>query len=445
VKRTTAGLLLATSVIAGSLAGAVLTALRSDGIAAGVTVASVDISGLSKAQAKERLSPVLKRLRTNPIVLRVEDREWRVRLRELGMSPDPDSTVAKAYDIGRHGNWVHQSIVRLFRGGTGKSLPVSIAFDLEKLDDALSDIARVAGRKHKDAKLRVVGGQFFIQPERSGIKVDVGRCAQDIAALSWHGKPVDLALVEDKPEVTGDDLRTIDGRLAGFTTRFPAFRLNRTHNIRLAVKMLDGALIKAGQAFSFNTVVGPRLKKLGYRDAPIFRNGELEPGTGGGVCQVSSTVYNAALYADLEILERSHHSGSVPYVPLGRDATVAYGLLDLRFRNNTPAPIYISAEIAGNRLTVGIYGSKSSLRDVAIQRTEPKRIPHRTITYTDASLPPGARVTKRPGHGGYSVSTYRVVKNNGVVIRRERISSDLYRPLHTKIALGPAVVSAQAQ
>ncbi|MDO8588094.1 MAG: VanW family protein [Armatimonadota bacterium] len=439
MKRRTAILLLAISVMVGSISGAVITTLRSDSIAAGVSVAGVDVSGLTMREARQRLSPIVKQIRARPITLSADGREWRVGLRDLGMSPDLDATIEKARAIGRGGNWAGRFIARWFRGGSGKNLDISIAFDLSRLDRGLSDIARSVERKHKDAKLRFAGGRITVEPEQPGVKVDVGRCARDISALSWRDEPIELGLVEDKPDVTAADLRRIDGPLSSYTTRFPAWRANRTHNIHLAVRTLDGAVVKPGEVFSFNETVGPRLKKLGYLDAPVFRNGELEPGTGGGVCQLSSTAYNAALLADLRILRRSHHSGSVPYVPLGRDATVAYGLVDLKFRNTTAAPVYIAAGIKGNRLTVTIYGSSAFKREVVITGVGARRVPHGTITYQDPSLPPGARVVKRSGHSGFSISTYRTVKENGVAIRRERISHDVYRPLHTKVAVGPRI------
>lgn len=437
VKRTTTALVLILTAIAGTISGLVVTTLNSDRIAAGVTVAGMPVGGLTQAEARQRLSPLIRQVRERPLILQVGDSDVRITLRQLRMSPNPQATVEKAYEIGRKGNWLQRFIVLYFPDAGEKRLGVSIAFDLERLDRVLEGICRPFERKHKDAKLRIVAGAFVIEREQPGIKVDVGRCAQDIIANAWRGKPIRLALVEDTPDVMADDLRSIDTSLSSFTTRFSTWKRNRTFNIHLAVKSLDGALTKPGEVFSFNKAVGPRLKKLGYREAPVFVNGELEPGTGGGVCQLSTTVYNAALLANMKIIRRSHHSGKVAYAPLGRDATVAYGAVDLKFRNTGSVPIYIAAVINRSRLTVTLYGSAADKSRTQIVSGAVKRLPHGTVFYTDRSLKPGVRVVKRPGQIGYEVSTYRIVTETGGKVKKERVSFDRYKPLHTKIAVGP--------
>ena len=438
MKRKSAVILLALALAAGTVCGVVVATLGSDTIAAGVSIVGVDVGGLTRNQVRDRMSPVVRRIRAEPVTLIAGDRQWRVGLRRLGMSPDLDASVARAYAIGRQGGSIRQFIVRFFRAGAGKDLGLQIAFDLPRLDVEISRLARAVERPHRDAKLYVQNGVFIIEPERPGIKLDAGKCARDVMlAVTPHGiEPVRLSVVEDKPDVTSADLQSIDTLLATFTTRYPAFRKNRTHNIHLALKPLDGALVGAGEVFSFNNTVGPRLKELGYRDAPVFVHGELEPGTGGGVCQVSTTVYNAALLADMQILQRSHHSSPVPYVPMGRDATVAYGLLDLRFRNTASNPIYITARAKGSRLTVSIYGSGADKREVEIRQSSAFRLPHTTHTLTSKTLAPGTRVLKTEGHDGYSLKVYRIVKLDGAVIRRQLVSRDVYRPLHTKVVVG---------
>ncbi|MDO8684038.1 MAG: VanW family protein [Armatimonadota bacterium] len=439
MKRTTGVLLLALALFAGSLAGVVVATLRSETVATGVTIAGVDVGGITKRQVRERISPTIKQIRSRYVVLQAEDKKWRFLLQELGMSPDMDGAIAKAYAIGRRGNAIQRFIERCLPGGGYKKLRVDIAFDGARLEAALDGVARRIERTHKDAKLRVVGGRFLIEPEQSGVMLDVAKCARDIQESLGIGndEPISLTLIEDKPDVTAADLRPIDTRLSIYTTTFSTGKLNRSHNIGLATGRLDGAIVKPGQVFSFNKTVGPRIGKLGYREAPVFINGELTPGTGGGVCQVSTTIYNAALYANMEIVQRSHHSGPVAYVPKGRDATVVYGALDLKFRNPGTAAVYISTGVTGGRITAAMYGAGADKREVEITRSAAIRIPQKVFVYQDNSLEPGARVIVRDGYDGYSVRTYRTVKQNGVVVKRETISKDRYLPLHTKVAVGP--------
>lgn len=446
MKRITAALLIGVAIAAGTLAGVVVSTLKSDRMANGVTIAGVDVTGLTKSDARDRISPMIKGLRSRPLVLRIQGRELQASLPRLGMSPNIEATTNAAFAIGRKGNWLQQFIARAFRNTGGRDVGVNIEFDLDRLDGALDDIGRRVGHRHKDARLRMEHGALVIDPEQPGVKIDVSKAATDIvlaaSVMGTQSRPIDLSFTTDKPEVTAKDLRTVDGVLSSYTTRFPAWKRDRTHNIILAAKSLDGTLLKPGELFSFNKLVGPRLKKLGYRDAPIFVNGELEPGTGGGICQVSSTAYNTALLSNFKIVQRDHHAGPVTYVPKGRDATVVYGARDLKFRNTTSSPVYISTTVSGSHVSVTFYGATAEKKDVRIYSSGGKMLGHTTVIVKDYKLKPGARVVQREGRNGYSVRTYRVVMNNGTQVRRELISSDVYRPLSTKIATGQEVVKS---
>jgi len=202
---------------------------------------------------------------------------------------------------------------------------------------------------------------------------------------------------------------------------------SRTHNLRIACREISGTLVKPREVFSYNKVVGPRLKEYGFRDAPIFVEGQVEPGTGGGVCQVSTTVYNAALLADMKILRRSHHSRPVVYAPVGRDATVAYPALDLRFRNTCDSPIYIIASVGKRTVDVTILGSVEDGRKVSLVSAGHRVFGAPVTRKTRDDLKPGKPVVVRKGLAGHSISTYRIVTLNGKVVKRELLSSDYYR------------------
>src|SRR5205085_11514409 len=138
--------------------------------------------------------------------------------------------------------------------------------------------------------------------------------------------------------------------------RFDPGNLKRAHNIQLAVQTVNGTVIPSGQTFSLNQALGKRTQARGYRTAVVFERGKKVPGIGGGVSQVTGTLFNAALLAGLKVREYHNHSRPVPYLPVGRDATLAWGLKDLKFKNNTPAPIKLSYTIKGNRLVASLYG-----------------------------------------------------------------------------------------
>jgi vancomycin resistance protein YoaR len=250
-------------------------------------------------------------------------------------------------------------------------------------------------------------GTITITRSQMARRLDVPRTIEKLQRF-LENPPADgtlyLALEKTKPEVSTEDLQGINGRLASFTTRFNPGDRARSHNLRLVAKKLDRTFIPPNGVFSFNERVGPRDDESGYRKAKIYLNGRIAEGIGGGTCQVSGTLYNAALLAGLTPVVRSHHSMTVAYLPPGRDATVNYGSIDLKLRNDTGGPVYIRASAGLSRLTVSIYGVKRPGRSVQV--------------YSRARWSKGRLIAK----------TYRIVKQDGKLLAKELISVDSYKP-----------------
>lgn len=388
-----------------------LSFLTSNRIAPGVQVSGIPIGGLNRAEAAAQIRKTAHQRLTSNLTLESADKRWTGLLSEIGVVVDINRTVDEGYSVGRKGSFPFKYVSALWATRGTSQLPLLYRYDRSKIESLVEKIDKTVASSAKNAEITFDDGMRNIIPEAPGTKVDPTNAFELIkSAVEQNQAVVTLPIVIDTPEVTAADLQQVDTMLASYTTRFAAWRTDRTHNVRLATTSINGKLIRPGEVFSYNDTVGPRLKKNGFRDALIYVKGKMIPGTGGGICQVSSTVYNAALLSNLEILERSNHSMPVPYVPLGRDATVAYGLRDLKFKNSTSAPIYISAHIVGSRLTVGIYGSGKDKRDVRIVTTHPKQI----------QRPSGTVLT--------TVTVYRVVRENGADSPRQRISYDRYLP-----------------
>jgi vancomycin resistance protein YoaR len=179
--------------------------------------------------------------------------------------------------------------------------------------------------------------------------------------------------------------------------------------------------------------------------APVIINGKLKPGMGGGVCQVSSTLYNAVLLADLKIVHREHHAFPVHYLPPGRDATVAYGDKDFQFENNTKDVIAIASSGAGQKVLMRIFGKKAPGREVAIQRTNLSSWGPTTETVADSSIPAGRTKTLDKGHAGHRVTVWRIVKQDGKVVKREALSRDYYQTFPRVVAMGARPVAPRRQ
>ncbi|MDD3365439.1 MAG: VanW family protein, partial [Syntrophomonas sp.] len=226
-------------------------------------------------------------------------------------------------------------------------------------------------------------------------------------------------------------------------TQFNTGEVNRSHNLYMATTSINKSMIAPQTVFSFNNTVGMRTMENGYLDALVIVGNKFEPGLGGGICQVSSTLYNACLLAGLEIIERSNHGLSVAYVPLGRDATVAYGIQDYKFRNNTDSPIYIRATTGGGTLTVNVYGNLKYKKRIDISNIVDQTLDFITVKELDPKLQPGEQKVDHNGHLGYVVRSFRTFyDNNGKMVKTEQLARDTYKPLNELILEGPPIVPA---
>ena len=413
--------------------GAMLSVALNDRILPDVTVSGIALGGLTIDDARSRLTRWSDEIRHNPIRLYAAGKSWSVASDRIGLTPDVDRILRDAYSIGRTGPLYSQFFERLIPFSNRRIAPTC------RIDEAFArklivSIAREVNRPPTDAKLVVKHKNITMQRDRIGCRLNEAKALSLLRsgaalALERMNLPAELA----PAKVTAGDLRGIDTRLATFSTFFPNRRGDRAHNIRLASAALDGTLIEPEEVFSYNRIVGPRHPDLGFRTAPIYINGEVENGPGGGVCQVSTTVYNAALLAGLEIVSRSHHSMPVHYVPLGRDATVAYGGTDLKFRNDFSHPIYLSAKVYGNTLTAAVFGFAVDKRNVRVYTSRRRSVPmgYEIIAISDPSSDDGPRTIRRQKPPGTSVVVHRCIGYNGKVIE-EIISRDRYQPIAKK-------------
>ncbi|MGK9252666.1 VanW family protein [Paenibacillus humicus] len=240
------------------------------------------------------------------------------------------------------------------------------------------------------------------------------------------------------PKVTLASLREegIDRLIASFTTDYSASSQGRAFNVSETARTLNGWLMKPGDVFDYGEVIRITERETGYREAPVILNGQLTPGIGGGICQVSSTLYNAVLLAGLDIVERRNHSLPVSYLPLGRDATFADGVINFRFRNSTGKHILIQTSSGDGKLTVKLYGTLPPDVNYEI-RTETVRSLSPAVQLKPTSLlAPGESQVLTPGKKGYVVDTYRIRYVKGKETSRLRISRDTYKAQPEIVGIG---------
>ncbi|MBO5454746.1 MAG: VanW family protein [Clostridia bacterium] len=269
-----------------------------------------------------------------------------------------------------------------------------------------------------------------IIPHKVGYSFDKEK-AKTILANASNGEEYKIQLSLTYPEVTEDTLtgEMFGDTLASYSTKYNPGEVNRTHNMYLASSKVNGTVINPGEVFSYNGVVGERTVAKGYRNAKVFENGQVVDGLAGGICQVSTTIYNAALYANLEIVERKNHSFPVSYAPMGQDATVAMGSIDFRFRNNTKYPIKVVSSVSGGICTVTILGTDKDHYKVEIQNSITATRPRPVEYENDPTLEKGVEKVKQSGSDGYTISSRRIVSKNGEIVKNEAIHSSYYIPL----------------
>lgn len=259
-----------------------------------------------------------------------------------------------------------------------------------------------------NAAYALENGTVIVTPDKKGRYIDKEACALLLKSVVEGGQEIEVPYSVSEPDVTSAALQAklFNGKLASYTTRYNAGQANRSANIANAAGRLNGKIIMPGETFSFNETVGKRTVANGFKTAPEYQNGQTVDGIGGGTCQVSTTLYSAALYADLKIVKRSNHSMSVSYVPLGQDATVTDGGTDLKIMNDTGYPVKITTSAGGGAVTVSFTG------------TTPE--PAKTVKIVHT---PVAAAT------GSAVKTERIVYDaSGNVIKQESIGTSRYKP-----------------
>lgn len=294
--------------------------------------------------------------------------------------------------------------------------------------DVSSIVKTVEAKLPKNGKAKVewVAGRIVKTPEQSGLELRDEAVLEAIQeAVNGEGV-AELPITQAEKHVTDAALDSIVGVVAEFSTNFPKNQTSRNTNIRLGSEFLSGTVLMPGDRFSFNEVVGQRTAKRGFKEAGVYVNGRHDTGIGGGICQVSTTLYNAVLLADLKVVKRLNHSMPVAYVPRGRDATVSYNSLDLVFENDSDRPVAVSMEYQSGKLTARILGTPDPSREVKIVTSGHKSWSKGEKVIHDPSLPPGKTVVREKGSAGYSVSSTRIVYRDGKEVRREPLGTSVY-------------------
>lgn len=270
---------------------------------------------------------------------------------------------------------------------------------------------------------------FTIYPEKEGIDFDIENAR---TILAEEKEQYEIPLIITKPAKTTKEIGTeaFPDLLATFSTNYQANNKNRTTNLRLAANKINGTVLLPGETFSYNKIVGERTVAAGFKMAATFSGGKVVDGLGGGICQISSTLYDAVIMANLDVTERRNHQFVTSYVPAGKDATVVWGSQDFKFRNTRKYPIRITATVQGGVATVQVWGVKEEVEyDITIETKKLSTIQYTTQYIDDPSLPVGEEKVVQNGSNGRKVAAYKVTRLNGEVISTTLLSKDTYNAM----------------
>lgn len=289
----------------------------------------------------------------------------------------------------------------------------------------------------KNAEYRLEDGQVVVVPEKVGIIAD--KAAVKAALESGKARTV-ITVKTQQPELTATELEELLFRdvLGTFSSSFVTSSEARASNVRLTAQRVNGKVLMPGEVFSYDKTVGSRTVANGYREAGVYIGNKTETGIGGGICQTSSTLYSAALYANLEIVSRTSHSLPVSYVPAGQDATIAEGYIDLKIKNNTEYPVKFVAEVSGRKLTCKIMGVKDPQISVELVHTRTADYEPQTERTENPEIPKGYKHIINKGAPGYAVASQRIVKQAGKVIKTEKLTRSVYRAAPVEEEVNPA-------
>ena len=405
------------------------TSVSDDRILNSIYINGFDVGGLNKDEARDaiRQNNSFKNLN---VVYSGSDHVYS--LAELGCEFDIDQAIDQALQVGRNEDFIKNisDYVGLKFLDDSRTFEVKPQIPQDIVDRIYEDIKSKIERKPENASISI-GSSIDVKKGEEGVKInrDEFRKAIYDAIKPNVDVTVKVPIESVTPEITSDELSRIDGIIGTYRTNFSPNVEGRNENIRLSAQYMNNYLLMPGEVFSYNKVTRLKTVSNGYKNATVIVNGEIEEGLGGGVCQVSSTLYNSVLYSGLEIVQRRPHSIPSSYVNYGRDAVVSDNAIDFKFKNNYDFPVYLKTYVGSSSVTVTIYGNTGSVPEIDIISNVVSVKPRAVKYIDDPNLEKGKEVVKTKGRDEIRSETYVVI--NGV---KKLVSKDRY-PSQTKVIM----------
>lgn len=429
-------------------AGELAAALTPDAkILTGVTIGGVDVAGMNAQEASAAVNAALAAKKARNVTLTGQtDAVKEISLGELGLVWSNEEVLQEAAALGHAGNPVKRYKDRKDMERAPRAYDMELAFDNAVLREVLTTQCDALSQEAVDFELHRAGGGFQITEGKSGYAVNVNASMQTLQDFLTDGAPEDmtriaLAIEEEKPKGSQEELSKVRDVLGSFSTNFKTSGASRSANIANGCRLSQGVTLYPGEEYSVLDHIQPFTEENGYHLAGSYLNGQVVDSLGGGICQVSTTLYNAVLKSELEVTERHNHSMIVTYVQPSMDAAIAESSgKDFKFVNNTSHPVYIDGYTEGKSITFTIYGveERDSAHKVRYESETLSTTPAGPeVIHADASQPIGF-VDVQSAHVGYKARLWRITTENGTETERVVINESNYKMVPRTATVGTA-------
>jgi vancomycin resistance protein YoaR len=413
-------------------------------IAKGVYIGNVDVGDMTADEAEAAVEAYVQSVKNASITLTAGENSVTVSADAFGIAFSGDNVINTAMDICKSGNIIKRYKDTKDLENGSKVVEMSLTVDHDTVEALLEEKADELNQEAKDYGLVRESSGFSIIDGAQGIAVNVENSIQEVEDFfndNWDGTDASVELAADivEPKGSREELEAVKDVLGSYHTNFSSSTENRCENIRLATSKIDGTVLYPGEEFSVYESIGPIDQASGYMLAGAYENGTTVESYGGGVCQVSTTLYNAVLLAELETTERFNHSMTVTYVSPSMDAAIAGDYKDLKFVNNTETPIYLEGYVSGKDVYFTIYGKETrpSNRKVSYE-SEVVSVEEPATQFVATSDPAGSLVKVQGSHTGYVARLWKIVTVDGVEESREVWNNSTYRSSPKIINVGTA-------
>ena len=445
MKKWKGSLLLAICLLA--MTSSMTVCAAGETILKGVSIDKLDVSGMTREEALAALESYEKNLGGQSIKLGIGDNVIEAKLSDLGVTFDNEDLVDEAIGVGHAGNIVKRYKDQKDLQHSGKTFPLSWQTNEDTVRTYVENNCTKYDKKAQNASLTRENGAFNFVAGTEGLELNVDsavRTISDYLENSWTSDNTEVLNLETQvtePEGSAEELANIKDLLGSFTTSFSTSGSNRCKNVSSGASHINGTVLYPGEEFSAYETVSPFTEANGYAMAGSYLNGEVVDSMGGGICQVSTTLYNAVLRAELNVTERSPHSMTVHYVDLSEDAAIAGTYKDFKFVNSTEYPIYIEGYTTSDKkITFNIYGKETcdKNRTISFESQMVSETPATTILQEDAGQGIGYKAVSSKGSSGYVAELYKIVKVNGVETDRIKVNKSTYKGTNRVVTYGTA-------